>query len=153
MTVAVISSIAAVIVAALTYLLAKRREREAEWRKLKLDHYKEYVAALSAIVGSRATEDLHGRYSDAFNALVLVAPGTVLQELYEFQRVTSIGNTKWTFEQHDAALAKVLRAVRRDIHPKAPDDAGIEFFLIDVPPILLWRARHDQTPDLSEKPR
>jgi hypothetical protein len=43
--VSVISATAAVAVAALSYAF-KRREREAEWRKLKLEHYKEYISVL-----------------------------------------------------------------------------------------------------------
>ena len=43
---------AAAAVAALSYLLNKRRERESEWQKLKLDHYKEYVLALSGVVAA-----------------------------------------------------------------------------------------------------
>ena len=48
---ATVSGAAAVIVATLTaestYLLATKREREADWRKLKLDLYKGYTDALS----------------------------------------------------------------------------------------------------------
>lgn len=140
--VALIPAVAAVVGVALTYVFNKRREHEAEWRKLKLDHYKEYVAALSGIVGTRATDATHARYSDAFNALVLIAPPDVLQALYGFQRETSVGNPDWSFERHDAALAQVLRAIRRDVHPAAPDDGSIEFHLIDIPPLVVWRTRH-----------
>lgn len=45
--VASISTLTALAVAALTYSFNKRSEREGQWRRLKLDHYKEYVSALS----------------------------------------------------------------------------------------------------------
>ena len=72
--VAVISGAVALAVAALSYAFNKRRDREAEWRKLKLEHYKEFVAAISGVVGQRSTEQSHIRYADAVNSMVLVAP-------------------------------------------------------------------------------
>jgi hypothetical protein len=71
---ALVSGSAAILVAAVTYALTKRREHEAAWRDLKLKHYQEYVAALSAVVGGRATADNRARYADAGNKLSLVAP-------------------------------------------------------------------------------
>ena len=46
-----IAGAVAVIVAALSYLFTKIKEREADWRKWKYEQYKEFVAALSANVG------------------------------------------------------------------------------------------------------
>jgi hypothetical protein len=43
---AIISGAVALAAAAVTYLLTKKRDREAEWRKLKLDYYRELVAAI-----------------------------------------------------------------------------------------------------------
>ncbi len=66
MLVAIISAATAVVVAdvaaGLTYLFTKRREREADWRKLKLDYYNEYVSALSGIIEGRGTPEGHIRY-------------------------------------------------------------------------------------------
>jgi hypothetical protein len=45
---AIISGATAIVVAALSYSLTKRREREAEWRKVKLEHYREYIGGLPA---------------------------------------------------------------------------------------------------------
>jgi hypothetical protein len=60
------SGLAAVTV---TYVLTKKREQASEWRKLKLDHYREFLAALSGIVTRRATPQAHARYADALNSL------------------------------------------------------------------------------------
>jgi len=46
------SVIGALAVASLTYIFTRRREHEADWRKMKLDHYREYIAALSGVVHS-----------------------------------------------------------------------------------------------------
>jgi hypothetical protein len=78
---AIISGATAIIVAALSYSLTMRREREAEWRKVKLDHYREYIAGLSGIVNERGTPLSQARNSDAVNALLLVAPTEVLRAL------------------------------------------------------------------------
>ena len=54
---ALISGSAAVIVAAVTYSLTKRREQETAWRDLKLKHYQDFLLALSGVVGARATPE------------------------------------------------------------------------------------------------
>lgn len=132
--VAAISAGTALSVAAITYALNKRREREAEWRKLKLEHYKEYIAALSGAVGSRSDLSSQVRYSDSVNSMTLVAPPAVLRALYQFQDVIRYNNPAKTQDSHDQALSILLREIRRDVHPKAPSDNGILFRLMDVPP-------------------
>ena len=71
---AVIAAATALTVAGFTNYLTKARERESEWRKLKLERYREYVSALSGIVEGSATSEAHKRYADAVNELQLVAP-------------------------------------------------------------------------------
>jgi hypothetical protein len=44
--IAIISAGAALAVAAVSYTLNKQRERESEWRKVKLEHYREYIRTL-----------------------------------------------------------------------------------------------------------
>jgi len=41
--VAVITAAAGLFASSLTFFLTKKKEREAEWRKQKLDHYKEFM--------------------------------------------------------------------------------------------------------------
>lgn len=131
--VAVISAAAALAVASLSYAFNKRREREGEWRKLKLEHYKEYVTALSGVVGQRSTAESQARYSDAVNFMTLVAPPTVLRALYGFQDEIRVSNETKSQQKHDETLAALLRAIRRDVHPKAPHDQGVVFRLMDAP--------------------
>jgi len=38
-------------------MLARRREHEADWRKLKLGQYQEFILALSGVVRERATPE------------------------------------------------------------------------------------------------
>jgi hypothetical protein len=131
--VAIISAGAALAVATVSYTLNKQREREAEWRKVKLEHYREYMAALSAVVGHRSNDKAQTRYSDAVNTMGLVAPPPVLRALYAFQEEVSFNNPSHSKDSHDQRLSDLLREIRRDVHPKRPDDAGIVFRLMDAP--------------------
>ncbi len=118
----------------MTYAFNKKREREAEWRKAKLEHYREYMAALSAVVGHRSNDKAQTRYSDAVNTLALVAPPSVLRTLYAFQEEIRMSNANHSQVNHDNLLGDLLREIRRDVHPKRPDDEGIDFRLMDAPP-------------------
>jgi hypothetical protein len=132
--VAVITSGAALAVAAMTYAFNKQRDREAEWRKVKLEHYREYMAALSAVVGRRSTDAAQTRYSDAVNTMALVAPPDVLLALYAFQEEIRMSNANHSQVNHDKRLSDLLREIRRDVHPRHPDDEGVNFMLMDAPP-------------------
>jgi len=123
----------AVVTAVLTYLFTKRREREADWRKLKLDQYKEFVSALSGIVEGRETPEAHLRYVDAVNSLTLVASPDVLRALYAYMDYSR--NTDKTLEQHDRILTNLMNALRQDVYPhRHREDVSQTFRLITVPP-------------------
>jgi hypothetical protein len=102
-------SIAGVVV---SYLLSKRKEREADWRKLKLERYDEYVTALSGVVkGQELTPEAQARYATAVNGIALVAPSTVLKALYAFQDERSGEKSR------NPLLNDLMNALRHDIHP------------------------------------
>lgn len=128
----------AIVVAALTagatYLLTKRREREADWRKMKLDLYREYMAALSGIVEGRETEEGHVRYVDAVNSLALVASPPVLKKLYAYLDYNSSSNVSKSLEQHDELLTNLVNALRQDVYPDASRGDSRAFRLITLPP-------------------
>ncbi|HVC60834.1 MAG TPA: hypothetical protein VND19_10790 [Acetobacteraceae bacterium] len=122
---AVLSGAAAITVAVLTYLLTKHKEREADWRKVKLDLYKEYVAALSSQLNDLTATQT--RYVDAANALTLVAPLSVIKALYAFNDglfVNQSGNLT-------DIIQALLGALRQDIHPslrRNREDPGLRLF-------------------------
>lgn len=155
--VATISGATALAVAAITYGFNKRREREAEWRQLKLNHYKEYVSALSDVVGESSTARTQARYSAAVNLMTLVASPTVLRALYEFQDEVRASNPDRTQDGHDVKLSALLRAIRADVHPQAPDDAEIVFRLFEgphfEPPIAALQARVNAIPPSGPQTR
>lgn len=129
----IISALAALLAAALTATLTRRREHDADWRKLKHAHYQEYVAALSGIVEGRSSAEEQRRYADALNGLLLVAPEPVLSAAAAFQSEISSRNPHRSDDEHDRLLNAVVRAMREDIHPKTKVSDGYRFQLIAPP--------------------
>jgi hypothetical protein len=85
LAVAIISASATILVATFAYYSAKEREREAEWRKEKLNYYKEYFNALAACIGEQVTNEHRKRYALAFNTVGLFAS----QEVYKMPALIS----------------------------------------------------------------
>jgi hypothetical protein len=54
---ALIAASGAIVLAGATYWFTKKREREAELRKEKLEHYKDFVASLSGIISGETTNE------------------------------------------------------------------------------------------------
>ena len=81
---ALISFVTAIAVTIITYVLTRRREHEADWRKLKFSQYQELLLALSGITEGRSTAEAQARYSDAVNSMALVAPTQVVRALQAF---------------------------------------------------------------------
>ena len=106
----------------LTYWLAKKREREAEWRKEKISFYKAFVDSLSGIIEGESTADGQRAYARACNNLLLFAPQNVIDALNIFRSETKLSNPNRTIEQHDALLAVLLLEIRRDIGVEPADN-------------------------------
>jgi hypothetical protein len=130
-----VSGITAIIAVVVTYILTKKREHEADWRKLKFGQYQEFILALSGMVRGRATPEGHRRYADAFNSMALVAPAKVLSPLKDFQAELSYVNTRRSDERHDQLLNTLLQAMRADIDPNhSACNATFSFYLLGLPP-------------------
>jgi hypothetical protein len=120
--VAVISASASIAVAALTFFFTKRKERQAEWRKQKLEHYREFLDALSGVVGTDATREGQLRWARACNTIGLVASQRVLLALRGFQDAIAKSNKKSTAEEHDIRLNQLMLAIRADLDISPADD-------------------------------
>ena len=120
--VATISAAASIFAAALTFLLTKSKEREAELRKQKLEHYKEFLDALSGVVGTDSTPENQRRWARASNTMGLVASQQVLQAQRRFQDATALSNANRSTEEHDRCLNQLLLAIRRDLGVTPADD-------------------------------
>jgi len=113
--VAVITAGAGVIASALSFFLTKMKEREAEWRTQKLNHYKAFMVALNAIVGPPAPVEDRVRFADAANNLFLFGSKDVLVALRDFLDVTADSRTRADLDRHDELLTNLILAIRKDI--------------------------------------
>src|SRR5712691_11954602 len=96
MTATVIAALSAafggIAIAGATYWFTKQRERDAEWRKEKLEHYKTFVVALGGTISGESTSEGQRAFARACNNLNLVAPQTVIEALREFQQEIKVSN-------------------------------------------------------------
>ena len=120
--VAVISAAASLAVAAITFFLTKRKEREAEWRKQKLEHYREFLDALSGTVGTDSTPEAQRRWARASNTIGLVASQRVLAALWQFQDSIARSNPNPSVENHDRKLNQLMLAIRADLGVSPADE-------------------------------
>jgi hypothetical protein len=141
--VAPLSFAGALITVVLTQSGSRKRDHEADWRKLKLESYTEYFTALSEANAHPADVAARVRYIDAANRLTLVAPPVVLAAFNPYQKESNSYRLiqSPTPEQIDLLNSRArafIRAMREDCHPPgSPKDAdGFEFQLYLLPPGL-----------------
>lgn len=133
---AAFSLITAVLTAFLTSKWSLRREHEADWRRLKLAQYQEYIAALSGTVEERVTDAAMIRYTDAVNATQLVASGPVMKALNDVIEENSFKNPHRSEAGQERVFNALVQAMRQDVQPVASGDGTIPFRLIGPPPPL-----------------
>ena len=131
---AVIAGAVSETVTVVGYVLTKLKERETDWRKIKLDLYRAYVLALSGVVRWDRTAEDQAKYADALNILMLVASADVLRAGYAFMDAPSdpIDNDDATSKAK--RLDELLKALRQDIYPGANRGGGIIQFRLMSPP-------------------
>ncbi len=123
---ALIAASGAVILAGTTYWFTKKRERDAELRKEKLEHYKDFVASLSGIISGEATPEGQRTFSSACNRLNLIAPQSVVKALQDFQQEIKVSNPSPTKERHDQLMSKLFIEMRKDLQV-TPIDKDVSF--------------------------
>jgi hypothetical protein len=115
----IIASLVGVVVAGLTavttYATTKKREREAEIRKEKLEHYKDFIASLSGIISGEGTPDGQQVFARACNKLNLVAPYAVIVALQSFQQEIKVTNPSPSKARHDELMSFLIHAMRDDL--------------------------------------
>ena len=112
---ALIAASGAVILAGATYWLTKQRERDAELRKEKLEHYKEFAVSLSGVIAGEATPDGQRAFALACNKLNLVAPQAVIEALQAFQQESKVSNPSPSRERHDKLMSALFYEMRKDL--------------------------------------
>jgi len=114
----VIASAAAVVVASLSYLFTKKKERDADWRKWKYEQYKEFLAALSGNVGPPNPET-HRVFPKAYNTLNLIGSPGVLASLQSLIASMNADNPR---EENNARISKLIWEIPADLRiPGTPD--------------------------------
>lgn len=124
---------------ALTNYFGRSRDREADWRKVKLETYREYFTAWSEAKLRAHDVAARCRYLNAANQLTLVASGRVLRAFYPFQEASTSMTSIPSPTQEQLANLKDLgnafiRAIREDSHPLSPEDTLSLNFTIYVLP-------------------
>jgi uncharacterized membrane protein YbjE (DUF340 family) len=114
----------AALTAILTYATTKNREREAEIRKEKLEHYKAFMTSLSGVISGESTDESQREFSRACNKLNLVAPHYVIVALQKFQNEIKQSNTNATREMHDELMSDLIHAMRRDLGLNSKDESN-----------------------------
>ena len=113
--VSVIAAASGVIVAAVSFYLTKKKEREADWRKYKYEQYKEFVVSISGIVAGDSTPEGNRVFAKACNTLHLIGSKGVLDALHAYQDKARFSNPNHSAEKESALLSKLVWEVRRDI--------------------------------------
>jgi hypothetical protein len=134
---ALVAASGAVILAGASYWFTKKREREAELRKEKLEHYKDFVASLSGIISGEGTPEGQRAFSRACNKLNLVAPQRVLEALQAFQSEIKMSNHARSNEQHDKLMSKLFYEIRKDLAVSPRDEEAtfkVGLWASGVPP-------------------
>jgi len=108
-TITFITATASILVAVLGYLFSKYKDREADWRRKKLEMYQELFEAISGIVKEDSTSEAQRKFAKSCNTIGLIASVDVILALQEMQEASKTGRN------HDQALTKLLRTVREDL--------------------------------------
>ncbi len=123
----VVSAIAAasgVIVAAVSFFLTKKREREADWRKYKYEQYKEFMVSISGIVAGDSTPEGNRAFARSCNTLHLIGSKGVLVALHAYQDEVGSSNPSHSAAKESAMLSKLVWEVRKDIEiPGTPQSS------------------------------
>lgn len=123
-----------------TYWLTKKREREAELRREKLEHYKDFVTSLSGVISGESTPEGQRAFSRACNKLNLVAPQSVLVALQAFQQEIKVTNSSKSTERHDKLMSELFYEIRKDLGVSPEDN-------VDTFRVGLWAAGVPPTED------
>jgi hypothetical protein len=129
--VAVTGAIAALVTAALTYAFTKRREREADWRKLKLDMYREFAIAMAGMAEGDAGGEERTRFNLACNSLHLIASKHTVDALEAFRYEIRASNVNRSSDEHDRLLSRLFWEIRRDlgdVPTEHPEDFKVKLY-------------------------
>lgn len=130
----IIAASSAIVVAAVSYLFTKSKERAADWRKWKYEQYKEFVISMSGVLGTDPTQEGRWSFAKACNTLHLTGSKGVLAGLHAL--LEEIGNSTPNKSRHDALLSRLIWEIRKDVGmPRTPEASEFSVHLWGPPPI------------------
>lgn len=129
-----LSALTALVTIVVTNFFTRRREHEADWRKLKLAQYQQLVVAFSGIEKSRYTPETVRQFTDAVNAMALIASPPVLRALQLYLNANAYNNVARTEAEGSRLFSLLIHALRADIQPHHSDDPKLQFELLSLPP-------------------
>ena len=131
----VLSAMTALVTIVVTNFFTRRREHEADWRKLKLAQYQQLIVAFSGIEKSRHTTESVRQFTDAVNAISLIASPPVLRALQLYLSANAYNNVARTEAESGRLFSLLIHALRADIQPSHhSDDPKFQFTLLSLPP-------------------
>ncbi|MGA7832051.1 MAG: hypothetical protein WCA21_13910 [Terracidiphilus sp.] len=129
--VSVIAAASGLIIAALSYLFTKMKEREADWRKWKYEQYKEFITALSENVGPKPRPETQINFLRACNTLNLIGSRDVLFSLHSLIASMNADNSR---EENNARISRLIWEIRKDV--RIPGNPRGGFF---GPPVVFHK--------------
>lgn len=112
----VISIVAAIISAAISYYLSEKSKITAREKRLKEKCYIEYIEALSHNVLSDDLDESKSRLSQASNQILLIGSAEVVRNMRRFAECIGPTNSAFSQEQHDLLLSNLLKSMRTDLY-------------------------------------
>ncbi len=125
-----ISALGGLLIAAVSYVFTKKKERDAEWRKEKLGYYKSFVRSLSGATESESSPEGKKQFAVAVNDLMLFAPQKVIEALSLLLDEIKVSNPNKSQEKHDELLSRLMFEIRKDLGVKPNDD--LESFRVTI---------------------
>jgi len=134
--IAIITASGSVIVAAVSFYLTKRHQIKSEWKKEKLNHYKELLSALSELAIDGADKGKANiKFASSANTIALVASQEVITAIMNFHDEVKFSNRSKSPEKHDKLLKELLLKIRQDIGlSKKDNEDTFVFHLIGSSP-------------------
>lgn len=114
MVISVIGAVASIGVSLTGAILANRNNIILQTRKLKEEHYVNYIEALHYLAGDNVSNDVIGRYVLSRDKLFLIASEDVVQKILQYER-EGVGVD---LERHDFFLTELVKSLRRDLEIK-----------------------------------
>ncbi len=123
LTISIIGASVAVLVSLIGAWLSNYNTIRLQTRKLKEQHYIDFVTALHNMVPNDKTDDVQIVYVKARDILFTVASPEVINNLLEYEK----NGMNHPLEQHNKYLTELMKAIRKDLKIKNNNFPVISF--------------------------